>query len=131
MIRSQNAVIDGGFVDTDSIQHIDTIKSDKELYHTFFACINELANTIEQFLIGSLGSGQKEYTNPTTIKSMIFLYLFSEISRVIEKQSQNGNDLPFSIKQLWDQTQSLEGFQKSLSSIFPKYKKFEADKLVT
>lgn len=53
-VREQNAVIDGGFVDIDSLQRFSDVRDDHELHATLVQSLRELTETIYAFLCESL-----------------------------------------------------------------------------
>lgn len=53
-VREQNAVLDGGFVDVDSLQRISEVRDDHELHATLVRSLSELGDTIYTFLAESL-----------------------------------------------------------------------------
>jgi hypothetical protein len=53
-VREQNAVIDGGFVDVDSLQRFSRVRDDHEFHATLVQSLRELSETVYAFMSESL-----------------------------------------------------------------------------
>jgi len=82
-VRAQNAVIDGGFVDVDAIQPIESIASAGELAETLWMMIGELAETLRELLLAPLGFVRQHHhalpVTPLVLATFVHAHLRTEL----------------------------------------------------
>lgn len=119
MIRMQNAVIDGGFVDCDSIQSFSEIKSDREFIETSWLTLIELSMTIRAFLSGKSGYRKMSNHDLRILPTLIFSYMRDEFLKVMAKEKKNGTVFDPRIEKIMKSDSIKNELYSSLNTLFP------------
>jgi hypothetical protein len=94
-LQWQNAVLDGGFVDVDSLQPMRDVHDPRSFHETFLAMLVDLCATIRAFLVGPLPTPNNEYNDPTLVSAFLVIRVWDDLKRrLLEERSQGGFEDP-------------------------------------
>ncbi|MFI5349992.1 MAG: hypothetical protein ACHQ2Z_10645 [Elusimicrobiota bacterium] len=110
-VRGQNAVIDGGFADVDSLQPIRGIKGRAEFQDTFLTTLTELAATVDTLMVGLPGEPRR-----AALSLLIGCCLENELARQLKKELPKGAKLAPRMKAALASLQTFDRMDRTLNS---------------
>jgi hypothetical protein len=113
-LQWQNAVIDGGVVDADSIQPLSAIRDDRELRETLLAAIVWLSDTVHAFLLSSQALYQM---TPTVL--IVGWQICSELQRRIEESRDRGTLFDERITDFFHTSAAFQHLDRNFAALFP------------
>lgn len=121
-IQQQNAVLDGGFADVDSVQPMHSIVSDREFYETYLAMVAELAVMLRALLLGSLPVPNLEYADPTLPTLFLCTSVWDELRRLLRIERDAGGLADERLEQLLESRGIAHDLERGLAALYPQPK---------
>jgi hypothetical protein len=118
-LRSMNAVIDGGFVDLDSMQLMSEIRAEDEFIETLLVTLQELSDTVMTFALG--GALSRSIVGPSTalVAQAVFALVRDELRTAIEEESRRGAVLDPRLTSLLGRRDLFAGLDTVLTALYP------------
>ncbi|MEJ7598959.1 MAG: hypothetical protein WKG01_13710 [Kofleriaceae bacterium] len=118
-LRSNNAVVDGGFVDLDSLQLMSTIKSDEEFAETLFVTLHELTDTVMTFALGSGLAKSNVGPSSLAISHHVYALVRDELRSAIDEEAARGVEFDPRLMSLLRHDGLFSGLDHVLGALFP------------
>jgi hypothetical protein len=118
-LRAMNAVIDGGFVDLDSMQRISELRSDDELVETLLVSLQELTDTIARFVLGSALSRSKFGPSSALVSHAVFALLRDELRAAMEEEARHGAVFDPRLDSLLGRRDLFSALDQVLAALYP------------
>jgi hypothetical protein len=83
-VDPKNSVIDGGFVDLDSFQRIESVSTERELFETLILMMTALSDSVETLLVGD------RVAESRFAQTLVGHFLHGEIRRLILEEMKTG-----------------------------------------
>lgn len=119
-IQWQNAVLDGGFVDVDSITAMRTIPGERAFTETFVAMIVELATTLRKLLLGPVQHANLEYKDPSLATALLVMAVWDGIRRGVELERAAGGLADARLEQLVSEGDTYAFVRRCLTAMHPR-----------
>jgi len=121
-VQWQNAVVDGGLVDVDSLQPLASITSDRDFHDTMMLMLFELTTTIKRFLIGRFAAPvidpRRDLTDTTTL--FVYVRVFDALRETVERESA-GHALDPRLVKVLASGNLFEELHRTMQLIYPAW----------
>lgn len=118
-LRSMNAVIDGGFVDLDSMQLLSEMRSEDELIETVLVSLQELTDSVMTFALGSALSRSNIGPSTAMIAQAVFALVRDELRTAMDEEARNGAVFDPRLATLLGRGDMFDGLDSVLAALYP------------
>jgi hypothetical protein len=118
-LRSMNAVVDGGFVDLDSMQLVSEMRSDDELVETILVSLQELSDTVMTFALGTALARSNVGPSTALIAQAVFALVRDELRTAMEDEERHGAVFDPRLTSLLGRRDLFAGLDAVLSALYP------------
>ena len=124
-IQPQNAVIDGGFVDCDSLQPMSNVTNDHDFYETFMTVQGWISFSVQEFILG-MGCFTPYFwhvlleNNKTNFfSSFVASHVWTEFRRAADEERKKGVKFDPRIERLLDSKDLYSEITTVLRAVYP------------
>jgi hypothetical protein len=118
-LRSMNAVVDGGFVDLDSMQPLSALASEEELVETLLVSLKELSETVATFVLGSALPRSNLGPSPALVSHAVFALVRDELRAAMEEEARRGAVFDPRLEGVLGRRDLFSGIDHVLAALYP------------
>jgi hypothetical protein len=118
-LRSMNAVVDGGFVDLDSMQLMSEIRSEDEFIETVLVSLQELSDTVVTFALGSALSRSNIGPSTALIAQAAFALVRDQLRIAMEEEARHGAVFDPRLFSVLGRRDLFAGLDSVLAALYP------------
>jgi hypothetical protein len=119
LVQVQNAVIDGGFVDCDSLQTISEVGGETEVQFTLALGLFELASTVHSFLLQKFrpfrSVGPYSFTS-----TLLFDWVLNRLRAEVANEQKSGAEIHPWIARVIEREQGFESLMEIFAAAYPQ-----------
>jgi hypothetical protein len=124
--QPQNACLDGGFVDLDSLTSLDELRSDTEIQAALQLSVESLIQSVRTLVAGSTDPIRSEGTEIRMDLHYFNQYVLALLGRTIETEARPGLELDTRIRGYFSSPRNFEELVGRLSSYYSPPSRFDA-----
>lgn len=119
-IQWQNTVLDGGFVDVDSVTPMREIESDRAFTETFMAMVVELATTFRKLFLGPVPYANLEYKDPSLTMALLVVAVWEGLKKGVENERGAGASVDARLDRLIADRDAFSFVKENLGRMHPR-----------
>ena len=116
--QPQNACLDGGFVDLDSVTPFSALRDDAAVQAALQLCVEELTRTVSRLLTGGLDDPRSENDRVRVDRHLLSEYVLCLLRQALEAERRPGLELDSRVHDYVEPASSLESLVPRLATYF-------------